>query len=87
MKNKSKIKIAGPGKAYKEGGFIEALHSLPYKMVPDATKDICGLCYWSIATYRLKLRGKVPFRFYEIEQIEKYFTAHNLNAWTGEKLN
>jgi hypothetical protein len=81
------LKNPGRGKEYREGGFITALHMLPYAFVPKAREEICQMCYWSYSIFRLKVRGKKPFRIYEIQQIEKYFSSHNLNAWTGEILN
>jgi len=84
---KTKVKEAGYGKEFKEGGFREAYHSLPYKQMPEAREVISKACYWNEPKFKSMVRGKVPFRIYEIQQIEKYFALHNLNAWTGEPLN
>ena len=84
---KEKKRQAGTGKEYREGGFREALHSLPHKMIPEAIEEICRLCYWTYGIFNLKKNGKIAFRVYEIEQVEKYFATHNINAWTGENLN
>jgi hypothetical protein len=87
MKMKTKVKEAGFGKQFKVEGFREAYHSLQHKQMPEARDEICRLCYWSTSKFRSMVMGKMPFRVYEIEQIEKYFATHNLNAWTGENLN
>jgi hypothetical protein len=84
---KTKVKEAGYGKEFKPGGFKEAYHSLPYKQMPEAREEICRSCYWNTLKFKTMVSGKVPFRIYEIQQIEKYFASHNLNAWTGETLN
>jgi hypothetical protein len=84
---KTKKKIAGYGKEYKVGGFIAAYHSLRHKDMPAAKEEICRLCYWNNNKFKNMLIGKLPFRIYEIDQIEKFFALQNLNAWTGENLN
>jgi hypothetical protein len=80
------VKQVEIGREIKVGGFKEAYHSLPYKLMPQAKEDICSLCYWNAATFQAKLRGKRPFRVFEIKQIENYFEKFNINAWTGEPL-
>jgi hypothetical protein len=86
-KMKKDKKPAGIGKQWKDGGFEKAYRSLPYKMIKDARKEICRICYWRDNRFMHMLRGRFPFRIYEIEQIEKFFESHNFNAWTGENLN
>lgn len=82
----TKESLIKQGKEIKEGGFREAYHSLPHKKMPEAKAEICRLCYWSNSIFQMKCTGKLPFRMYEIDQIENYFKLHNLNAWTGEPL-
>jgi hypothetical protein len=72
------------GREMREGGFKEGFHSLPHKLLTDARAEICRLCYWNLNSFNGRLNGKRPFRIYEIEQIEKFFESHNINAWTGE---
>jgi hypothetical protein len=86
MDTKIRKKQSGLGKETKEGGFKEAYHSLQHKMLLQARDEICKLCYWNVATFRVKLKGGAPFRVYEIQQIEKFFEQYNMNAWTGESL-
>jgi len=81
-----KHKIAGIGKEYKEGGFKEAYYCLPHNKLIEAREEICALCFWSKGIFGQKLSGKISFRIYEIEKIEEYFRAKNLDAWTGEKI-
>jgi hypothetical protein len=74
------------GKEIRKKGFKEGYHSLPHNKMRGVRDEICKLCYWSVGTFKIKLAGKVPFRIYEIEMINKCFETHNLNAWTGEPL-
>lgn len=74
------------GKEFKEGGFRRAYFSLPFNMMKEAKSKICSLCYWNESSFNVKLSGRHYFRLYEIEQIENFFAAYNLNAWTGEPL-
>lgn len=75
------------GKVLKEGGFRCGLSALPPDCLVKARRDICNLCFWGDSTYKLKLSGSMPFRIYEVNVIEKYFSALGINAWTGESLN
>jgi len=80
-------KIINREKVIIEGGFYEAFHSLPSKCLKDARIEICNLCYWSVATFKSKQKGKHPFRAWEVQKIEEFFRIRNINAWTGENLN
>lgn len=71
----------------KEGGFKEAFHSLPHKLLPEARDKISELCFWNINTFNAMLKGTRKFRTYEIERIEEYFAQFNIDAWTGEYTN
>jgi hypothetical protein len=80
-------KQLSPGKVIKEGGFKQGLYALPYNQIAQARKEICALCYWSYGTFRIKLAGARPFLIFEVKELDAYFSARGINAWTGEKLN
>ena len=81
-----KTKEPGIGKEIREGGFKKGYYSLPYRLIGESRAEICRVCYRNNGTFHVKLHGKAPFRIYEIEQIDKYFNSHNINAWTGETI-
>jgi hypothetical protein len=82
-----KEKRLGIGKVIKPEGFSKGFDALPHGLTREAKKVICASCYWTSNTFNLKKKGKMLFRIFEIEQIEKYFESQNINAWTGEHLN
>jgi hypothetical protein len=71
----------------KEEGFKAALYALSPADQEEARAEICRLCFWTDSLLKAKWTGKRPFKMFEIQQIENFFAARNINAWTGEPLN
>ena len=80
------MKTVSIGKEIRKGGFKAGFDSLPHKMRKDAKEEIMKLCYWHTWTFEAALRGNRVFRLFEINEIDKFFSGHKLNAWTGEQI-
>jgi hypothetical protein len=68
--------------------FEKGYDMLPAKFQSEVRRNIMTECGWSsIMTFHYKRRGKTRIYVQEIPVIEKHFTKHNINPWTGERLS
>jgi hypothetical protein len=74
------------GKEIHEDGFKEAFDSLPHNKRKEAREGICKVCYWNLRTFMIKKTGSRYFTVFEAREIEKFFAANKLDAWTGSQL-
>jgi len=69
-------------------GFSQAYELLPFKYQLTVRDDIMKECGWkSRNTFHNKKRGIQPLKPPEILIIERHFSKHDLNPWTGKKLS
>jgi hypothetical protein len=79
------INVVPIGKEVHEGGFRIAYDSLPHNIRIEAREEICRACFWNIGTFMTKKTGHRYFTVFEARELEKFFLAHKLNAWTGKQ--